>query len=197
MGLLDRFKRIFGAKESSRIESHRIENRFKIDEKSIQIDAESNRIDEKSRQDVFKLGFLTGYVGKSLESIEDSLKRLESLTPSKDWLESKFQDFISKLMDEIRSVKESVDTHESNQEKRFNILNESLNRLESLASKAPSPLKEEILEEVETLKQNLPLTPRMEKLLSIVEEHGEISYKQLAEKMGISTDSLRGEQTLE
>jgi DNA-binding CsgD family transcriptional regulator len=84
-----------------------------------------------------------------------------------------------------------LSSHEKNEEKRFEVLLEAITKLKTTASSLPEPAKAEILSTVKTLK-SVALSPKMRQILQILKERKEISYNELAEKLGITTDGLRG-----
>jgi hypothetical protein len=148
--------------------------------------SEALQIDRGSLQ----LGFAAGYTGRSLRNIEDSLIRIESLMPTKDWLENQATEMTSKLLTQLS---EMLKSHEEASARRSEAIMSALNRLESLASRVPQPLKAQILREVEEIKEKVELTPTMEKVLSVIKEKGEISYKDLAQILGYKSEStIRG-----
>ncbi|MEM4511503.1 MAG: hypothetical protein QXD25_01695, partial [Nanopusillaceae archaeon] len=91
----------------------------------------------------------------------------------------------------IQQLKEIISKHEANEEKRFEIIYDSINKLRSIQPTLPEKSQNIISETIENLKR-ASLTPKMEEILRIVKEKGEISYLELSEKMNITIDSLRG-----
>ncbi len=140
-------------------------------------------------KDSLELGLAAGYAAKSLKEIEYALSRIESLMPSKEWMENK-------VLSELHEIKNGLNSHEKASLERFKALESALQRLNEMSKTLPEPLKEKFQEEIQKIEKNLPLTPKMEKLLEIVKEKGEISYEDLAKELGISISALRGLLTL-
>ena len=166
-------------------------SRKKLQEQEIQSDSdrfgsiqsapersESLQIDKES----LKLGFAAGYTGRALRTIEDSLIRIESLMPTKEQLEA-----------QIEKVLSAIEKHDQSVLERFEAIRIALDRLESLSSKVPQPLKSEIFTEIQKIREKIQLTPRMEKIVAIIKERKEISYKELASLLGYKSEStVRG-----
>jgi len=140
----------------------------------------------------FQLGVASGYTGRSIRNIEESLTRIESNMVSKDWFRSEFEDTTPKLIEMIQSLKSLLHEHDLNEIKRFENLNNSLERLSKVASYAPEPIKQQIFQEIETIRLQIPLSPKMKELISVVKGAKEISYEDLAVKLGITVSGLRG-----
>jgi hypothetical protein len=199
MGILAALKKIFGKKRRFEALEAPIEsasNRFKSIE-SIQ-SPEKPKIpvpqalpeaqETKSielQKDSMQLGVAAGYTGRSIRGIESSLSRIETQMITKDW-------FLSKFEDQGPEIVELLKEHEENQEKRFEILQNLINSIQKTAKKAPEPVKTELLGKIEAVKKQLPLTPKMRKLISITKARVEISYADLATELGISVSALRG-----
>lgn len=138
----------------------------------------SNTDDIRLQKDALELGLAAGYAGRSLRSIESSLERMESAVVTKDWLTEKFANII--------------ESHESNEQKRFEIIISILNSLHNITEKAPFEIKPELRLITQHIETQGKLAPRMVKLIQTVKEAGEVSYKDLAPRLGISEDCLRG-----
>lgn len=132
-----------------------------------------------------QLGVAAGYTGRSIKGIESSLDRIETQMITKDWFTSKFEDRASELI-------EVLGKHEENSEKRFETIQNLIISIQKTAEKAPEPIKTELIEKIEAIEKQLPPTPKMQGLLLIVKDYGEISYTDLASKLGISLSALRG-----
>lgn len=141
------------------------------------------------QKDSFQLGLAAGYTGKSIKEIEASLQRIESMMVSKDWFLSEFTDYTPEL---INIFKE----HETNEQRRFEAILESLNHMTKVAETAPEPIRSELMEEITAIQKELPLTPKMKQVLDILKEVKEASYEDLASKLDIETSALRGLLTI-
>ncbi|MFH0711070.1 MAG: hypothetical protein V1944_00670, partial [Candidatus Aenigmatarchaeota archaeon] len=71
-------------------------------------------------------------------------------------------------------------------------IQESLERMSNAAIRAPEPIKQQIFHEIESIRQQIPLSPKMKDLISIVKQSKEISYDDLAAKLTITVSGLRG-----
>jgi len=159
-----------------------LEPAFKIPEQR-QIPRKSPSIE--LQKDSLQLGLAAGYTGRSLREIEGSLNRIESQMVTKDWFLFNFED---KSLDLLEFLKK----HDEKQETRFEALQSTLENLQKTAAKAPEPIKTEILEHVQTMEKQIPLTPRMNQVLGIVKQNKEISYEGLRTMLNnISISALR------
>jgi hypothetical protein len=138
-----------------------------------------------------KVGMAAGYISRSLISIEDGIERIEISMPSKEWITMNLVPKIEQIQKAIYNIREILMDHERNEEKRFEVLLEAINKLKTIAPSLPEPIKTEILSTAAPLK-SATLTPKMQQILDILKERREISYQELAEKLGITTDGLRG-----
>jgi predicted transcriptional regulator len=180
--------------ESERIDLNRSEsmNQSVESSKSTIISSEKEEkpiisIDKES----LKVGMAAGYISRSLISIEDGIERIEISMPSKEWITMNILPKIEQVQQAIYNIREILMDHERNEEKRFEVLLEAINKLKTMAPSLPEPIKTEILSTVASLK-SATLTPKMQQILDILKERREISYQELAEKLGITTDGLRG-----
>lgn len=130
------------------------------------------------------LGLAAGYFGKSLREIENSLTRIETFMVNKEWFSNQFNQGIKKLEDLIIS-------HDQKTQELLDKINQRLDELSGIASKAPSPIREELVEKIEKIKKEASLTPRMKEILQLVKLRGEVSYEDLAKELGISISALR------
>ena len=140
-------------------------------------------------KDSLKLGLAAGFAAKSLREIENSLSRIESLMPTRDWIENR-------ILSELQVIKDKIFSHDKSSLERFRALESALKRLNRLSETLPLPIKKEFKEELRKIEESLPLTPKMKELLEIIREKGEISYEDLAKELGISLSALRGLLTL-
>jgi hypothetical protein len=183
----------------NRVESERIDlDRFESMNQSIESTKStiiSSDKEEKSTisidKESLKVGMAAGYISRSLISIEDGIERIEISMPSKEWITMNILPKIEQVQQAIYNIKEILMDHERNEEKRFEVLLEAINKLKTIAPSLPEPIKTEILSTVASLK-SATLTPKMQHILDILKEKREISYQELAEKLGITTDGLRG-----
>lgn len=137
------------------------------------------------QKDSLQLGLAAGYTGRTLREIESSLNRIESQMVTKDWFSFHFEDKTPDLLETLKK-------HDEKEEDRFKALQNILENLQKTATKAPEPLKTELLEQIQTIEKQLPLTPRMKEALEIVKQYKEISYEELRFKLNnISISALR------
>ncbi len=144
------------------------------------------------QKESLQLGVAAGYTGRAIKEIESSLNRIESQMTSKDWVLSNFEDKTNKSLELLLDIKNMVDEHDKSASNRLEALQSALNRLSNVARMAPEPLKKEMLEEIESIESNLPLTPKMKELVEVVKQHGKISYDDLVNELSVSRSSLRG-----
>lgn len=169
------FKRLFNRNQSLQSAS--------IDSLSLQSDSQalenqslqSASIDENKSMEIQKdslhLGIAAGYTGRVLRDIEASLNRIETHMVTKDWM--------------TMEVKDDLD-------KRLEIIQRALTGVSDIADSLPQPQRSQIIEQVQSIESNLPITPKMIKVLDILQEQKEISYDELASKLGITVSALRG-----
>jgi len=124
-------------------------------------------------------------MGRSLREIENSLLRIESQMITKDWFNLELKEKLLKLL-------KLVEDHEKEEEMRFKALQSAIEGLRSKALELPEPFKSELSQQIDVLESSLPLTPKMKRVMEILRGTKEISYKDLAERLGISVSSLRG-----
>jgi hypothetical protein len=183
----------------NRFESERIDlNRSESINQSIEPPKSAITSSEKEEKptisidkESLKVGMAAGYISRSLISIEDGIERIEISMPSKEWITMNLVPKIEQVQQAIYNIREILMDHERNEEKRFEVLLEAINKLKTMAPSLPEPIKTEILSTVASLK-SATLTPKMQQILDILKERREISYQELAEKLGITTDGLRG-----
>ena len=109
----------------------------------------------------YDLGLAAGYTGHSIKQIEASLSRVEAQMVTKDW-------FLIQLNQLDRRIEDI--------EKALGIIKGAIPTLEQQKA---------------ALVKHMPLTPRMEQLLEIVRQSGEISFADLALKMNLDVSDLR------
>lgn len=130
-------------------------------------------------KDTFQLGLVAGYTGRSIKSIESSLNRIENQMPTKDWFSSQFEDKTPELIETLKK-------HEENEQRRFELLKTLL------PSHKPPEGTIELFQPSSLPIGELILTNKMQILVSIVRGNKEISYKDLANRLGITVSALRG-----
>lgn len=162
-----------------------LQERSKSPEEIKEIEEEQAPSVIELQKDSLQLGVAAGYTGRSIKQIESSLSRIESQMPTRDWFSSQFEDRTPELIN-------LFEKHEKNEQKRFEAMQNVLASLQKTAEKAPEPLKREISEQIMAMERQLPLTPKMKKLLQVVKETKEISYEGLHIKLDISVSALRG-----
>jgi type I site-specific restriction endonuclease len=145
-------------------------------------------IDESS----FKLGVASGYTGHSIRNIEGALNRIESQMVTRDWFSVQFEDRTPELLREISSLHQEMLIHEKNEEKRFEIIQNILEKMKTIANIAPTDVKFNLLDQIKAVESQLPLTRKMEEVLSVVKTSNKISYEDLAAKLNITVSALRG-----
>lgn len=192
MGLITFLRQIFKKKpkeellealNQSEINLRAIEQQS-IEQSSIR-DIEPQKALESSielEKDSLQLGIAAGYTGRSLKEIESSLNRIETQMTTKEWFTLQLKDHL------IEAFKQ----HEENEQKRFEIIQHLLLSLQKTAEKALEPIKTDLIAQIKSIEGQLPLSRRMQQIIDIVKEAGEISYMELGAKLGISGSALRG-----
>lgn len=138
------------------------------------------------QRDSVQLGIAAGYTGQSIRNIEASLNRIEAQMATKDW-------FTANLEDKTPELIAIMKKHEENEEKRFEVIQNTLLTLKTTAEKVPEPLKYDLISQIEDIESRLPLTRRMNEVLQIIKEAKEISYEELAKRLNWKeTSGLRG-----
>jgi type I site-specific restriction endonuclease len=137
------------------------------------------------QKDSLQLGIAAGYTGKFIKEVESSLSRIESHMVTKDWFTSQFEDNTPELVELLKE-------HDEKQEKRFETIQSLIQSLQKTAEKVPEPIKTELFGQLKAVEAELPLTQKMRDVLKAVKEAGEINYTDLAAKLNITEDALRG-----
>ena len=175
MSFFDKIKTIFGKKSIESNQSHRIASYDAIDFESHQ----SHQSVEPTHRTALELGLAAGVAGQSIRTIESSLQRIESLMVTKDWMDLKLRDIIK--------------SYEEAEEKRFQTLVSLINSLHGIAERSPPSLRRRIETVTSKLEKHEGLAPRMQRLINIVKEAGEINYNDLTSRLGVtSVDGVRG-----
>ncbi len=161
-----------------------------LQEKPSQNEAEISKPETlELEKDSLQLGIAAGYTSRAIKEIEASLNRIETQMISKEWFLSKFEHPLLT----INEIKEILKQHDENTAKKFEIIQNLLENLKKTAEISPEPIKTELITQIEKIESQLPLTPKMEEVLAIVKEYGEISYRDLAQRLGWKdTSGLRG-----
>lgn len=140
----------------------------------------------------FQVGLAAGYTGKSIKGIERSLGQIETQMITKDWFKLEFGDLFHKLLEMLSSMRKTLEDHNSSVQKRFEAIQSAVEKMETVAKKSPEPIKEDILKGIQTIKSQIPLSPKMEELVEAVKSAGEVDYQNLAQGLGITVSALRG-----
>lgn len=183
MGLFDRLKGLFSTQNDVKsIES--IDHRFKSIEEPKMVSVQSeiptqpiaitagsisnygesehlSPIKPELQQESYQLGLAAGYTGRSIKEIEASLSRIEAQMVTKDW-------FALQINQMDRRVEDI--------ERALGIIKGAIPAIEQQKA---------------AIVKRMPLTHRMEELLAIVRDTGEISFADLALKMNIDVSDLR------
>jgi hypothetical protein len=186
MGLLNSLKRLFGKQNDVKaIES--IDHRFKSIEqrepeptsstslpiekpKPVALSTTLSNYREETQEivapelqkDSYQLGLAAGYTGRSIKEIEGSLGRIETQMVTKDW-----------LLVELGKIDRRIEDIE----RALGIIKGSLPTVS--------------MDEDTSIVKRMPLTQRMEELLRIVKESGQISFADLAIRMNLDISDLR------
>ena len=159
-----RSKALLSAQKRSKALLYEQDNRLYEQEKVL-YEPKTSLYEPKSldiERESLKLGLVAGVAGRSIREIESSLIRIETQMPTKDWIELRIRNLLEEILETIR-------THERKEEERFNILKEGPSEKKSLKEKY--------------------LTPRMSEILQVLKKEGEISYEDLAKRLGLRSVS--------
>jgi hypothetical protein len=140
--------------------------------------------------EAFQLGLAAGYTGRSLREIERSLTRIEAQMVTRDWFSTEFEDKTPELLKALKTIHQLIEKHETMTEKRFQSIESSLRKLVERKRASLQILRK--AREIKPVRKQIPLAPKMQKLLEIVMEAREISYDDLGARLGITTSALRG-----
>jgi hypothetical protein len=140
----------------------------------------------------FKLGVASGYTGRSIRNVEEALNRIEAQMVTRDWFGVQFEDKTPVLLNEMSKLHEEMEKHDKNEEKRFEIIENILKNMKNIANMAPNEVKFQLLYQIKAVESQLPLTKKMEELISAVQATRQISYDDLAAKLNITVSALRG-----
>jgi len=132
-----------------------------------------------------ELGLTAGYFGRSLKEIENTLKKIEDEMVSRDW-------FIYNLNEGFRKIATLIARHDESVNTKLSLIETLLKDLKNAAYSLPQPYRSEFISKIEKVERKLPLTPRMNQVLKILQEKGEISYSELSRMLGITESALRG-----
>lgn len=195
MGIVSFFRKLFGKKAQeeaveSLTQSQITQSLTQIPKEAVAVTTypETHELSPPPKmeleRDSLQLGIAAGYTGRSIRDIEASLSRIEVQMTTKDWFLANFEDRTPELIELLKQ-------HDENEEKRLNNIQKALNSLRGIAEAAPEPLKTQILAQVQAVEE-AHLRPKMQMLIQTVKEAREISYTDLAQKLNISEDALRG-----
>ncbi len=159
------FKRLFTKKDTSEFPDRQTDRQTDI------------LVPSELEKDSLQLGFAAGYTGRSIHDINYALERIETMMPSKDWL--------------LVKLEELERRHEEGEERRLKTLLDALESLRLISTKAPEPIKTELLKKIEEVKSKYGITRRINDLIQLVKESGEASFSQLATKMNLSGSGFR------
>lgn len=162
MGVLDKLRQIFKRSASMRSDATAMQS------DAASMEAHGSEASPISiEKDSLQLGIAAGFTGRSLRNIEDSLTRIESQMVTKDWA-------TLNLKADLENIQNSLDS------------------ILSSASGLPETVRRGIVSEVDRIRTTLQPTSRMLDIISIAREVKEISYEDLAKRLGIEISSLRG-----
>jgi len=192
VGFWDKIKQILrvrGKKEALQSDATSLQSASSIDLNRFEALQSEEELQPQARlelqKDSLQLGVAAGYTAHFIKRIESSLDRIESQILTKDWFDHKFDEKISEFINLVK-------IHEENDQKRFEIIQNILVDLKNIVKKTPEPIRSELTGKIEKIEAQLPLTNKMKELLEIVKGAKEISYEELASKLGISISALRG-----
>lgn len=144
------------------------------------------------QKDSFQLGLAAGYTGRSIKEIESALVRIESQMVTRDWFKNEFEDQTPEIAELLKIIRDSIEKHDSDAQKRFDTINTALERLQVKAITMPEPLREDLLKDIDMIRSQIPLSSKMEDLVGIVKSSREISYEELSQRLSITVSALRG-----
>ncbi len=124
-----------------------------------------------------QIGLAAGYTGRSIHDINESLNRIETLLPTRDWLLVQFEKHFS--------------DHESNEQRRLEAILNALESISKLSLDVPEPIRSEIQSEVNNIKNKLATSDRMNELIELVRQNGEISYADAAARLTLTPSGFR------
>lgn len=188
MPLKDLLLKILGKKRQADLNQSAIDlnqsiNQSQINQSIVQTELEPYSIE--LQKDSLQLGIAAGYTGRTIKEIESSLNRIETQMVTRDWFSSQFQDKTPDLVNLLIQ-------HEQNEQKRFETIQNLLGFMHKTAETVPEPLRTELFTQIRTIEKQIPLTPKMNQLIEIAKISKEISYSDLANKLNIGEDALRG-----
>jgi hypothetical protein len=189
VSLIDILRRIFRKKQASHIAS--IDATASYSELTRSESESASHIDVASlpkesklelEKESLQIGLAAGYTGRALHDILSSLNRIESLMVTKDWYTA--TDKSPQLYELLNIIKSLLEIHDKRSTEKLEYIENSLHKLSLIAEKSPEPIKSELTREIAFIRSKLPLSPTMERALSIIKETGEISYKDLTTRLG-------------
>jgi hypothetical protein len=144
------------------------------------------------QKESLQLGVAAGYTGRAIKDMEIALARIESQMITKDWFLSNLRYKVPEIMGILDEMKIILEKHEIVTTKRFDTIESALNRISLVSENAPEPIRQAIDREIDSIIQTMPLSSKMKKLVSVVQENGQVSYDDLEVKLGLSRSALRG-----
>ena len=209
MGIIDQFKKIFKKKRSDVTENYSAATALQSDVTALHIAATQDNEEKPQESTTYsaatalqpeddirfekesvKLGLAAGVAGRSIHDISSSLNRIETMMVTKDWFSANSKS--QQLYELLTTVKSILESHDKHSIEKFESIERFLDRLSSIAQKAPEPIKSELTTEIKAVEAEIPLSPKMVEALGIVYETGEINYKDLSTRLGYKdVSSLR------
>lgn len=164
MGFFDRISNVFRKKSDlNRLKALESDLKREIEEKPVPSESDGETQQLTIDRKSVQLGMAAGYTGSSIRNIESSLTRIESQMVSKDWL-------AVKLEEERKLGRQVLDG-----------LSQRLEFIEQMLRQGPA---KSVYEE--------KLSSKMAEVISVVKEHKEMSYEELAGKLNLQVSTLRG-----
>lgn len=133
-------------------------------------------------QESLQLGLAAGYTGRSIHDINKSLQRIETLMITREWIDA--HDKSPQIIQILEIIKSVLDSHDRKTDTIFERLITFLDRMSSLSDQVPEPIKSQIKTEISEIEREIPLRGKMTEALNIIKETGEISYKDLTNRLG-------------
>lgn len=196
MDLFGLFKRFFTKKAQAEALQSASKRSEALLQRSEALESAPNYLEEQTpnesepsmelQKDSVQLGIAAGYTGRALRDIESSMIRIESQMTTKDWFDINISPRLQELIEFLKQ-------HEKQDQLRFEALQSVILSLSGIAEHAPSDIKAKLYEQINVIKSQLTLTPKMEEAVHIIKSQGEIGYDDLAKRLNLSNiSSLRG-----
>lgn len=172
MGLGDSLMRLL-RRDKERFKSLRSDEQAMSSETSHGIPQQAEAME--IQRDSLELGLAAGYTGRTLRDVDSSLHRIELQMATKDWITANLQGTLNMLIDMQKNNQNDIE----NMRKRLEIIEKIAKNIEN------EVISHEHIEKAE-------LTAKMREVVEILQQVREISYDDLAQRLGISVSSLRG-----